>query len=133
MISFILNNIPDVCLIGGLIGLLIIITNVHDKEMISVGKKFIYLSLIAFVVSIIGQKICAIDIQLATVQVEIVGQNHIRGTYHTHVEYNDQTYHLEGKDIYDKYIDKVGRHVAGTLKTTVYVDGSEHKEIVELQ
>lgn len=69
MISFILNNIPDVCLIGGLIGLLIIITNVHDKEMISVGKKFIYLSLIAFVVSIIGQKICTIDIQLATVQV----------------------------------------------------------------
>lgn len=29
--------------------------------------------------------------------------------------------------------DKVGTHVAGTLKTTVYVDGSENKEIVEIQ
>lgn len=40
---------------------------------------------------------------------------------------------VKGDDIYEKYKDKVGTYVDGTLKTTVYVDGSEKREIVELE
>lgn len=147
MIGFILKHITTACLIIDITGLLIIMTNVHDIKMISVGKKFIYLAFIMFALEIICPTIGVKDVQSATVQVEVVGQSKtsptsiftgksvipVAGTYDTTVEYNGQTYHLEGKDIYDKYIDKVGRHVAGTLKTTVYVDGSENKEIIEIQ
>lgn len=149
MISTCLEHLP---LVGGVIlfiGVAIIIYSIHKKS-IGLAKILCLIASVLLLAAAIGPKILTEDTQLSTVQVEIVDQDeehtswwtiwYLRGIFYPiswgntiTVEYEGQTYQLKGDDIYEKYKDKVGTHVAGTLKTTVYVDGSEHKEIVELQ
>lgn len=149
MISICLEHLP---LVGGailFIGVAIIIYSIHEKN-IGLAKILCLIASILLLAAAIGPKILTADTQLSTVQVEIVDQDeehtswwtiwYLHGIFYPiswgntiTVEYEGQTYQLKGDDIYEKYKDKVGTHVAGTLKTTVYVDGSEHKEIVELQ
>lgn len=82
---------------------------------------------------LIGPRILTMDTQLSTVQVKVIDQEKFTIGGLITVEYDGQTYTLEGYDIYEKYRDKVGTYADGTLKTTVYVDGSKNKEIIEIQ
>lgn len=149
MISICLKHLP---LVGGvilLIGVAIIIYSKKEKY-IRLAKALCLIASILLLAATIGPQILTADTQLSTVQVEIVDQDeehtswwtiwYLRGIFYPiswgntiTVEYEGQTYQLKGDDIYEKYKDKVGAHVAGTLKTTVYVDGSKNKEIVEIQ
>ena len=53
--------------------------------------------------------------------------------YSITVEYDDVKYDISGSDTYDKYFDKVGEYVNGTLETKKYDDGTVRYNIVGLE
>ena len=61
-------------------------------------------------------------------------------TYITHpatwsimVEYEGVEYTISGRDVYDKYEDKIGQTTTGTLEIKTYDDGTVKYDIVELE
>lgn len=115
-------------------------------------KKVIVILLIA-TMSIFALCGCAkcISTEYENVEVNIVGEYH-RGMYVTplivgklittqthpavyqiNVEYNGIEYTINGSDTYNKYKDKVGNTVIGTLEIRTYDDGSVRYDIVSLE
>lgn len=53
--------------------------------------------------------------------------------YRITIEYNGIEYTLSDSDTYNKYKDKVGQMVAGTLRIRTYDDGTVKHDITELE
>lgn len=92
-----------------------------------------------------------ISTETSTVQVKITDEyyraKHVRpffngkttivithpAVYRITAEYNGVEYDILGSDTYNKYSDKVGEYVNGTLQTMKYDDGTVTYRIVELE
>jgi lipoprotein len=53
--------------------------------------------------------------------------------YRITVEYDGIEYVISGRDVYDKYSDKVGEYTNGTLETKTYDNGIIDYDIIELE
>lgn len=53
--------------------------------------------------------------------------------YKITVEYNGVEYSISGSDTYNKYSDKIGEYVNGTLETKKYDDGTIRYDIISLE
>lgn len=53
--------------------------------------------------------------------------------YKITVEYSGKQFVIDDKDTYDKYKDRVGEVITGTLETTTYDNGKKWYDIVSLQ
>ena len=94
-----------------------------------------------------------ISVETSTVQVKVTNEYH-RAAYTTMyyspatktmlpqshpavyritVEYNGVEYDISGSDTYNKYFDKVGEYVNGTLQTKKYDDRTVRYDIVGLE
>lgn len=53
--------------------------------------------------------------------------------YRITVEYDDIQYEFRDKETYDKYKDRLGQNVTGTLEILSYDDGSIRRDIINLK
>lgn len=53
--------------------------------------------------------------------------------YRITVEYDGSEYVISGRDVYDKYSDKVGEYTNGTLETKTYDNGMIKYNIIDLE
>lgn len=53
--------------------------------------------------------------------------------YRITVEYDGIEYVISGRDVYDKYSDKVGEYTNGTLETKTYDNGMIEYDIIDLE
>lgn len=117
-------------------------------------KKVLYsiTMIFIFVFSLVGCAKC-ISTETSTVQVKITDEYH-RAAYTTMhynsatktmmpqshpavyritVEYNGIEYVISGRDTYDKYSNRVGEYINGTLQIKKYDDGTVRYDIVGLE
>lgn len=114
-------------------------------------KKFLSITAIACLMFLFVGCAKCVSTEYENVEVTIVDEYH-RGTYvtpmrigkvttmQTHpavyritVEYNSIEYTISGSATYNKYKDKVGQSVIGTLEIRTFDDGSVRYNITELQ
>lgn len=114
-------------------------------------KKIVLTCIISIIlVSLCGCAKC-ISVDTSIVEVKIVDEYH-RGMYITPmpcgkstimithpavyritIEYNGEKYDIDGKDIYEKYKDKIGEMANATLETKTYDDERVKYNIIELK
>lgn len=58
---------------------------------------------------------------------------YIPATYQVIVSYDDAEYTVNGKDIYDKYKDRIGSTVNATIKKKNYKDGAVKYSIIKIE
>lgn len=103
------------------------------------------MSVIAILIfSLSGCREC-ISTETSTVQVKITDEYYRGARYNPAtkmmqpskhiitVEYDDVEYEFYGSDVYDKYYDKVGEYINGTLETRKYNDGTVRYNIIDLE
>ena len=108
------------------------------------------LTILVFAFTLTGCKKC-ISTETSTAQVKITDK-YYRGVYTTPifngktttiithpavyeitVEYNGVKYSISGQKAYNKYCNRVGEYVSGTLETKKYNNGTERYKITELE
>lgn len=107
-------------------------------------------AILIFIFTLTGCAKC-VSVETSTVQVKIVDKyhrstyfvprrigkvRHIVGrpaVYRITVEYNGDEYEIGGREIYDKYSDRVGESVDGVLESRQYDDGHETYDIIGLK
>lgn len=103
-----------------------------------------------FIISLTGCAKC-ISTETSTVQVKVTDEYHRAmyttpiftgkttiitthpAVYRITVEYNGVEYDISGSDTYDKYSNRVGEYVNGTLETKKYDDGTVRYNIISLE
>ena len=105
-------------------------------------KIFSILIIICLILSVVGCK-KLVNTEYQTVEVTItdayrrgprkVGATVTSSRYRIKVEYNNEEYIVNGRDIYYKYKDKIGQKTMGTLKILTYDDNSVVYKISELK
>lgn len=118
-----------------------------NQKLVRITKYIMILSIVMCIWHRIGPKILTADTQNSTVQVKIEDQVQdptlliyngkcfipFIGKKAISVKYDEQVFWITDRDVYEKYKNKIGTYVDATLKTTVYVDGSIHREILDLK
>lgn len=103
-----------------------------------------------FTFSLVGCAKC-INTEQKIVEVKVVDEYH-RGSYVTPilagkvvvmqtnpevnritVEYNGIEYSISGRETYEKYSNKIGEYVNGTLEVRTYADGTMRYDILSLE
>lgn len=58
---------------------------------------------------------------------------HRPAAYRITVEYNGTKYTISGRDVYEKYKDKIGENAIGVLEIREYDDGTAKYNVVEIK
>lgn len=105
-------------------------------------KFFSILIIICLILSVVGCK-KLVNTEYQTVEVTITdayrrGPRRVSyagssSKYRIKVEYNNEEYILNGRDVYYKYKDKIGQKTMGTLTILTYDDNSVVYKISELK